>query len=97
MKRAIRAFLLHLERERNASVHTIRAYGQDLEQFAEQARTDLGREIMSRMIADGTLESRPGDSDPGAIALMRRLAENSRARWPTSAAPEVRLGLPTKK
>ena len=60
-------------------------------------RTDLGREIMSRMIADGTLESRPGDSDPGAIALMRRLAENSRARWPTSAAPEVRLGLPTKK
>ena len=39
-------------------------------------RTDLGREIMSRMIADGTLESRPGDSDPGAIALMRRLAEN---------------------
>jgi coenzyme F420 hydrogenase subunit beta len=60
-------------------------------------RTDLGREIMSRMIADGTLESRPGDSDPGAIALMRRLAENSRSRWPTSAAPEVRLGLPTKK
>ncbi len=60
-------------------------------------RTDLGREIMSRMIADGSLETRPGDSDPGAIALMRRLAENSRARWPTTAAPEIRLGLPVKK
>jgi len=44
VKRAIRAFLLHLERERNASAHTVRAYGQDLEQFAEQARSDLGRE-----------------------------------------------------
>ena len=36
-------------------------------------RTDLGREIISRMIADGSIESRPGDSDPGAIALMRKL------------------------
>lgn len=42
MKRSIQAFLQHLERERNASVHTVRAYGQDLEQFAEHAREDLG-------------------------------------------------------
>ena len=60
-------------------------------------RTELGREIISRMIADGSIESRPGDSDPDAIALMRRLSEKSRARWPTNAAPEVRLGLPAKK
>ena len=32
-------------------------------------RTDLGREIISRMIADGSIEARPGDDDPGAIAL----------------------------
>ena len=60
-------------------------------------RTDLGREIISRMIADGTIEARPGDSDPGAIALMHRLAEKSRARWPLSAEPSVRVGLPAPK
>ncbi len=44
MRKAIRAFLQHLERERNASAHTVRAYGLDLEQFAAQTRADLGRE-----------------------------------------------------
>jgi len=60
-------------------------------------RTDLGREIITRMIADGSIEARPGDSDPGAIALMRKLAEKSRARWPQSAEPSVRVGLPEPK
>lgn len=32
-------------------------------------RTELGREIISRMIADGTIEARPGDSDPAASTL----------------------------
>jgi coenzyme F420 hydrogenase subunit beta len=60
-------------------------------------RTDLGREIMSRMIAAGLVEARPGDSDPGAIALLKKLSEKSRERWPGWAAPEARLGLPEKK
>ena len=60
-------------------------------------RTDLGREIINRMIADGSIIARPGDEDPGAIALMRKLAEKSRARWPQWAEPVVRLGLPEKK
>ena len=60
-------------------------------------RTELGREIISRMIADGSIEARPGDSDPGAIALMRKLAEKSRSRWPADAEPSVRVGLPQKK
>lgn len=60
-------------------------------------RTDLGREIISRMIQDGTIEAKPGDSDPGAIKLMHRLAENSRARWPLTAEPSVRVGLPEPK
>ena len=48
-------------------------------------RTDLGREIISRMIADGSIEARPGDDDPGAIALMHKLSAKSRERWPESA------------
>ena len=59
-------------------------------------RTDLGREIIERMIAQGVIEARPGDSDPGAIALMRKLAEKSRSRWPVTAEASVRVGLPTK-
>ena len=47
-------------------------------------RTDLGREIISRMIADGSIEARPGDDDPGAIALMHKLSAKSRERWPGS-------------
>ena len=34
-------------------------------------RTDLGREIIKGMLADGVIISRPGDSDPDAIKLMR--------------------------
>jgi coenzyme F420 hydrogenase subunit beta len=60
-------------------------------------RTDLGREIVARMIDDGSIIARPGDEDPGAIALMRKLSENSRARWPQWAEPGVRLGLPERK
>ena len=57
-------------------------------------RTDLGREIINRMIDEGVIEARPGDSDPGAIALMRKLAERSRSRWPASAEASVRIGVP---
>jgi len=60
-------------------------------------RTELGREIMDRMIAEGVIEARPGDSDPAAIALMRKLAEKSRSRWPVSAEASVRVGLPEPK
>ena len=57
-------------------------------------RTDLGREIIVRMLEAGVIEAKPGDSDPGAIKLMHKLSERSRARWPTWAAPEARVGLP---
>ena len=71
--------------------------GKDNDWTLTIVRTDLGREIMNRMIADGSIIARPGDEDPGAIALMRKLAEKSRARWPEWADPVVRLGLPEKK
>ncbi len=59
-------------------------------------RTDLGRAIINAMIEDGVIETRPGDDDPGAIALMHRLAENSRKRWPEWANGEARVGIGAK-
>lgn len=50
-------------------------------------RTDTGRELMENMLRDGWIETRPGDEDPDAIALMHKLAKKSRQRWPESAMP----------
>jgi coenzyme F420 hydrogenase subunit beta len=58
-------------------------------------RTDVGRELMERMVADGAIEVRPGDDDPGAIALMHKLSAKSRKRWPEFAIESPRL-LPAK-
>ena len=60
-------------------------------------RTDLGRAIIDAMVKDGVIETRPGDDDPGAIALMHRLAQKSRERWPEWAAPAARVGTPGRK
>src|SRR3954452_17280911 len=56
-------------------------------------RTDAGRELMEKMLADGVIEVRPGDDDPDAIALMHKLSKKSRKRWPEFAMPEPRLGV----
>jgi coenzyme F420 hydrogenase subunit beta len=60
-------------------------------------RTDIGREIIIKMLEDGTLEGRPGDDDPGAIALLRKLSTVSRRRWPDTAVPFPKLGVPPPK
>jgi coenzyme F420 hydrogenase subunit beta len=56
-------------------------------------RTDPGRQIIDAMVADGVLEIRPGDDDPGAIALLQKLSMVSRRRWPDGAAPGPRSGV----
>ena len=38
----------------------------------------------------GLIETRPGDDDPGAVALLHRLAVISRKRWPEAAVPGPR-------
>ncbi len=60
-------------------------------------RTDAGREVIDGMIADGVIETRPGDDDPGAIALLRKLSTVSRRRWPETAVAAPRLGVPPPK
>jgi coenzyme F420 hydrogenase subunit beta len=42
---------------------------------------------MGSMKSEGLIETRPGDDDPGAVALLHKLARVSRKRWPESAAP----------
>jgi coenzyme F420 hydrogenase subunit beta len=54
-------------------------------------RTDVGREVMAKLIEAGVIETRPGDDDPGAIALMHKLSAKSRKRWPGFAPEEPKL------
>jgi coenzyme F420 hydrogenase subunit beta len=60
-------------------------------------RTDAGREIVEGMIRDGVIETRPGDDDPGAVALLRKLSITSRRRWPDQAVPAPKVGVPPPK
>jgi len=53
-------------------------------------RTDQGRALMDAMNHEGLIETRPGDDDPGAIALLHKLAQVSRRRWPETATPGPR-------
>jgi coenzyme F420 hydrogenase subunit beta len=54
-------------------------------------RTDAGRDLMDAMLRDGWIQTRPGDDDPGAIALMHKLAVKSRKRWPEFAVDAPRM------
>ncbi len=53
-------------------------------------RTDEGRALMDALKEKGLIETRPGDDDPGAVALLHKLAQLSRKRWPETAAPGPR-------
>jgi coenzyme F420 hydrogenase subunit beta len=48
-------------------------------------RTELGREVMTRMVKAGVIEVKPAEEDPAAIVLMDRLSRVSRNRWPDTA------------
>ena len=61
-------------------------------------RTDLGRKMMIEMLEEGVIEGRPGDDDPGAIELLRKLSIVSRRRWPEKIEfSKPRLGVPPPK
>ncbi|MGH9298263.1 MAG: Coenzyme F420 hydrogenase/dehydrogenase, beta subunit C-terminal domain [Acidimicrobiales bacterium] len=48
-------------------------------------RTERGRDVMSRMLEAGVIETRPSSDDPAAVELLRKLSRVSRRRWPESA------------
>ena len=61
-------------------------------------RTDAGRKLIIEMLEAGVIEARPGDDDPGAIELMRKLSIVSRRRWPqTVNFTSPRRGIPPPK
>jgi coenzyme F420 hydrogenase subunit beta len=61
-------------------------------------RTDLGREVMVRMIKAGVVEARPAEEDEVAMKLLRQLSIVSRRRWPATAANRgVSIGVPPPK
>jgi coenzyme F420 hydrogenase subunit beta len=55
-------------------------------------RTELGEQIWQEAVADGVVEWRPGSEDPGAVALMDKLAAHSRQRWPVDELPQPLIG-----
>jgi len=62
-------------------------------------RTELGEEVINRMIADGSIIARPAQEDKEAMRLLRLLSIVSRRRWPEFAdkAPSVGVPPPKKK
>jgi len=45
---------------------------------------------MDALKSANLIETRPGDDDPGAVALLHKLAQVSRKRWPADATPGPR-------
>jgi len=71
--------------------------GEDNDWTLVVVRTDLGREVVQRMIEAGALVSRPADSDERAMKLLRSLSIVSRRRWPAFADPTPAIGVPPPK
>ena len=53
-------------------------------------RTEQGRQLMDALKEAKLIDTRPGDDDPGAVALLHKLAQVSRRRWPADATPGPR-------
>ncbi len=60
-------------------------------------RTELGEEVMTRMIKDGSVVARPAETDATAMKLLRLLSIVSRRRWPSFANASVSVGVPAPK
>jgi len=71
--------------------------GEDNDWTLVVIRTDLGREVIQRLIDNGVIVAKPADSDERAMRLLRSLSIVSRRRWPSSADPAPSIGVPPPK
>jgi coenzyme F420 hydrogenase subunit beta len=71
--------------------------GEDNDWTLTLVRTDLGREIIDRMIRTGAIIARPADTDEKAMKLLRLLSITSRRRWLPDADPGPTIGVPPPK
>ena len=60
-------------------------------------RTELGEEVINRMIADGAIIAKPAQEDEVAMKLLRTLSIVSRRRWPEWADKAPSVGVPPPK
>ena len=71
--------------------------GEDNDWTLTIVRTPLGQEVIHRMIADGSIISRPAQEDEKAMKLLRMLSIVSRRRWPKEANLAPAIGVPPPK
>jgi coenzyme F420 hydrogenase subunit beta len=71
--------------------------GEDNDWTLTIVRTPLGQEVIHRMIADGSIISRPAQEDEKAMKLLRMLSIVSRRRWPKEANIAPAIGVPPPK
>jgi coenzyme F420 hydrogenase subunit beta len=71
--------------------------GEDNDWTLVIVRTELGREVIQRMLHTGAIVSRPADTDEKAMKLLRSLSIVSRRRWPAFADPAPSVGVPPPK
>jgi coenzyme F420 hydrogenase subunit beta len=71
--------------------------GEDNDWTLTIVRTPLGQEVIQRMIADGSIISRPAQEDEKAMKLLRMLSIVSRRRWPKEANAAPAIGVPPPK
>jgi coenzyme F420 hydrogenase subunit beta len=71
--------------------------GEDNDWTLTIVRTELGEEVINRMIADGVIVARPAQEDEKAMKLLRLLSIVSRRRWPEFADRAPSIGVPPPK
>jgi coenzyme F420 hydrogenase subunit beta len=71
--------------------------GKDNDWTLTIVRTELGEEVIDRMIKDGTIIARPAQEDEVAMKLLRTLSIVSRRRWPEWADTAPTVGVPPPK
>jgi coenzyme F420 hydrogenase subunit beta len=71
--------------------------GKDNDWTLTIVRTELGEEVVNRMIKDNVIVARPAQEDEVAMKLLRTLSIVSRRRWPDWADKAPSIGVPPPK